>query len=169
MKMLDYIHQIWDYNYWARDKVWQCVCGISDEAYMQPVEYSMGSVHAQCVHTMWAEAIWLASVQNQSVPTFTPDDFADRNAVKAKWDMIQSQWLVYLSNLKEDDLDISFGKHSSSQRGTYTQTIGQVLIHVVNHGTDHRAQILRLLHGFGGDTVAQDMIFYFREKNALGL
>jgi uncharacterized damage-inducible protein DinB len=31
---------------------------------------------------------------------------------------------------------------------------------VVNHGTDHRAQILRLLHDFGVNTTGQDYIFY---------
>jgi uncharacterized damage-inducible protein DinB len=36
----------------------------------------------------------------------------------------------------------------------------QVLVHVVNHGTDHRAQLLRLLNDLGVETVSQDYIFY---------
>jgi uncharacterized damage-inducible protein DinB len=36
----------------------------------------------------------------------------------------------------------------------------QVLLHVVNHGTDHRAQLLRILHDMGVKTKAQDFIFY---------
>ncbi|NOK62014.1 MAG: hypothetical protein GFH23_1086650n1, partial [Chloroflexi bacterium AL-N1] len=36
----------------------------------------------------------------------------------------------------------------------------QVLLHVVNHGTDHRAQLLRLLHDLGVRTTSQDYIFY---------
>jgi uncharacterized damage-inducible protein DinB len=36
----------------------------------------------------------------------------------------------------------------------------QVLLHVVNHGTDHRAQTLRLLNDLGIKTVSQDYIFY---------
>jgi uncharacterized damage-inducible protein DinB len=35
-----------------------------------------------------------------------------------------------------------------------------VLLHVANHGTDHRAQLLRLLNDLGVRTVAQDDIFY---------
>ncbi len=38
--------------------------------------------------------------------------------------------------------------------------VWQVLIHVVNHGTDHRAQILRLLNDLGFTTGPQDYIFY---------
>ncbi len=36
----------------------------------------------------------------------------------------------------------------------------QVLLHVVNHGTDHRAQLLRLLNDLEVTTTSQDYIFY---------
>lgn len=36
----------------------------------------------------------------------------------------------------------------------------QVLLHVVNHGTDHRAQILRSLSDLGLTTPPQDYVFY---------
>lgn len=38
--------------------------------------------------------------------------------------------------------------------------VWQVLIHVINHATDHRAQILRSLHDLGIETPPQDFIFY---------
>jgi uncharacterized damage-inducible protein DinB len=38
--------------------------------------------------------------------------------------------------------------------------VWQVLLHVVNHGTDHRAQILRQLNDLGVETKWQDYIFY---------
>jgi uncharacterized damage-inducible protein DinB len=38
--------------------------------------------------------------------------------------------------------------------------VWQVLLHVVNHGTDHRAQLLRLLNDLGVETTSQDYIFY---------
>jgi uncharacterized damage-inducible protein DinB len=39
-----------------------------------------------------------------------------------------------------------------------------VLLHVCNHGTDHRAQLLRLLNDLGVKTTAQDYIFYVYEN-----
>jgi uncharacterized damage-inducible protein DinB len=38
--------------------------------------------------------------------------------------------------------------------------VWQVLLHVVNHCTDHRAQLLRLLSDLGLQTSYQDYIFY---------
>ena len=39
----------------------------------------------------------------------------------------------------------------------------QILLHVANHGTDHRAQLLRLLNDMGVQTKPQDYIFYVYE------
>jgi uncharacterized damage-inducible protein DinB len=39
----------------------------------------------------------------------------------------------------------------------------QVLLHMVNHGTDHRAQMLKILHDFGVKTESQDYIFFVCE------
>ena len=36
----------------------------------------------------------------------------------------------------------------------------QVLLQVVNHGTDHRAQILRALSDLGVETRSQDYVFF---------
>lgn len=36
----------------------------------------------------------------------------------------------------------------------------QVLLHVVNHGTDHRSQLLRLLNDLRVKTTSQDYIFF---------
>ncbi len=36
----------------------------------------------------------------------------------------------------------------------------QILFHVINHGTDHRAQILRQLNDMGIQTTSQDYLFY---------
>jgi uncharacterized damage-inducible protein DinB len=40
----------------------------------------------------------------------------------------------------------------------------QILAHVVNHGTDHRAQVLDLLHRLGAPNVEQDLIYYLWDQ-----
>jgi uncharacterized damage-inducible protein DinB len=40
-------------------------------------------------------------------------------------------------------------------------TIWQTLLHLVNHGTDHRAQVLRVLHDLKADTFDQDLVYYY--------
>jgi uncharacterized damage-inducible protein DinB len=39
-------------------------------------------------------------------------------------------------------------------------SIWQTLFHLVNHGIDHRAQVLQALYNFGDPTFEQDFAFY---------
>lgn len=42
---------------------------------------------------------------------------------------------------------------------------GELLLHVANHATDHRAQILAMLNQeFGATTCEQDLLFYLLDK-----
>ncbi|MBE2271224.1 MAG: hypothetical protein IAE80_23520, partial [Anaerolinea sp.] len=45
--------------------------------------------------------------------------------------------------------------------GTVNVPMWKLMLHVVNHGTDHRAQVLAMLHSLGAPTFAQDMVFHF--------
>jgi uncharacterized damage-inducible protein DinB len=63
----------------------------------------------------------------------------------------------YLAQLRDDMLFDKPIKEPEEDKGL---TVWQVLLHVVNHGTDHRAQLLRLIHDLGVKTTSQDFIFY---------
>jgi uncharacterized damage-inducible protein DinB len=39
---------------------------------------------------------------------------------------------------------------------------------VVNHGTYHRGQVTSMLRQVGAETVALDMLYFFREQNGAG-
>jgi uncharacterized damage-inducible protein DinB len=63
----------------------------------------------------------------------------------------------YLAELRDDML---FNKPIEEPEEDKDLILWQVLLHVVNHGTDHRAQLLRLLNDLGVKTMSQDYIFY---------
>ena len=63
----------------------------------------------------------------------------------------------YLAELRDDML---FDTPIEEPEEDKDLIVWQVLLHVVNHGTDHRAQLLRVLHDLGVQTTSQDYIFY---------
>ena len=66
----------------------------------------------------------------------------------------------YLDNLEDDMLsDKPFADDEDKDL-----IVWQVLLHVVNHGTDHRAQLLRSLNDLGLKTTSQDFIFYVSDN-----
>ncbi len=55
-----------DYSYWAHRRVWDCIMKLSDEQFARPSDYSIGSLHAQVVHTMSSEDLWLRRIRNEA-------------------------------------------------------------------------------------------------------
>ena len=66
----------------------------------------------------------------------------------------------YLGKLRDD---MFFTKPFPDHDEDKDLILWQVLLHVANHGTDHRAQLLRLLNDLGVKTESQDYIFYVYE------
>jgi uncharacterized damage-inducible protein DinB len=163
--MRDYIQMLFDYTYWAHKRIWtNCILPLSDEQYRQPLDYSVGSVHNQMVHTMSAEWMWLTRLYGQN-PTMMldPNDFADRDAVRQRWDVVEGEMRAYISTLPEDLSSLTFTYTTTSGK-SYTQPVLHILLQLINHGTDHRAQTLAMIHTLGGMTIAQDLLIYLRER-----
>ena len=161
---LDVIQMLYDYNYWAHRRVWDYLIRLEDEAFYRNVDYSIGSIHSQLVHTMSAEWIWLSRLQGTS-PTavLQNEDYPTREAIRLKWDEIENDMRRFLNKLDDSRLNESF-TFNSTKGIPHEESVLGVLIHVVNHGTDHRAQMLALCHQLGGETIEQDLTYYLREQ-----
>ena len=71
---------------------------------------------------------------------------------------------TYLTVLDADILNSKPLKDSKDAE----MTVAQVLLHVANHGTDHRAQLLMLLDQAGVKTFPQDYYFYITDPEWFG-
>ncbi len=165
MSLLSHVRIMYDYTYWAHRLVWdKSILALTDEQFTRPLDYSMGSIHHQVVHTLSAEWIWFSRMHGAN-PTamLNPADYPTRADVRAKWDEVESMVRGYLATLTEDALMQPLVYKSTTGKPD-TQPVGILLMHVANHGTDHRAQMLAMLHGLGAPTVEQDLIYYLRRR-----
>ncbi len=151
-----------DYSYWAHRRVWDCLMQLSDEQFTRPSDYSIGSLHAQVVHTMSSEDLWLRRLRNEAPkPAFeSPDAYPTRAAIRARWDEVEAEWRAFGETLTDDLLEQTFTFRSITEDKLKTQFIWEGVTQILNHATDHRAQILALIHQVGGATLEQDFIFY---------
>lgn len=163
--MLDLIHSMWHYNYWAHHKLLVCVQTISEEDFNRPVAYSNGSVHVHLAHVMWAEAVWYARLNDETRPTFMPEDYPTLQLIREKWDSIEHKWLTYIKQLTTDDLARKI-EVVPSTGNPYICSVSEILLHVVNHGTNHRSQVLQLSDSYGGQTFEHDISRYYRVRSS---
>lgn len=160
------INTLFDYNYGAHDLIWDGAMELTPEQFIEESDYSWLSVRNHLVHVMSTDNRWLARVQNQTnLPErLEPADYPDQDATREKWDDIRDRVIYYVTRLTQDELDAIVEVNIPHRGGVYRNRRWEILVHMVNHGTDHRAQILARLHELGAMTVEQDLILYLWDK-----
>jgi len=157
MLSVEIIQAMVTYHYALFRRVWDTsIMTLTDEQFITEIPYSHGSVRNHMVHLAAVDRGWMLGMQedpNARANRPQPADFPTRASAHALWENSAQQFSDYVATLDEDALRY----HPQDLPLTRWQTI----LHVVNHGTDHRAQVLRALHDLGAPTFEQDMFFYF--------
>jgi uncharacterized damage-inducible protein DinB len=154
----DAFRHFYNYHFAENRVVWKHVASLSFEQFTQPVAYSHGSVRDQIIHLIDAEQMWFSELRAfRPMEPIPASDVDDRDAIRAYWDNVEQNIRAYLSDLQDDML---LSKPIKEPDEDQILTVWQVLLHVANHATDHRAQLLRVLHDLGVETKSQDYIFY---------
>jgi uncharacterized damage-inducible protein DinB len=155
----DAFRQFYDYHFAENHKIWDWfVKRLTPEQFTQPLGYSHGSVRDHLVHIMDVDEGWFSELQgitpSEPLPAAQGDD---RQAIRAHWDGVERMMRAYLADLRDNMLSEKPIKEPEEDQDLM---VWQVLLHVANHGTDHRAQILRSLNDLGLETPPQDYMFY---------
>ena len=147
----------YDYHFAENRKLWDSyVTQLSEEKFTQQIDYSRGSVRDQILHIISCDDTWFSGLRGVALPEdLKPADFPDRPGIRAHWDRVEQAMRSYLADLRDEML---FEKPLDGEDKDLI--LWQVLLHVVNHGTDHRAQLLRILNDLGVKTSYQDYIFH---------
>ncbi len=159
------IRRLYDYHFAQHDQVWASIEHLTDAMFVQDIPYSIGSVRNHMVHLMSVDQRWFARAMGVPMPErLHQTDYLTRSAVKAGWDSVQARLRSYITDtLTEADLDrvVPYTVRRLQGDMEHTSAVWEILVHVVNHGTDHRSQLLRILHDFGAPTFEQDMMVYW--------
>ncbi|MCI0714387.1 MAG: DinB family protein [Chloroflexi bacterium] len=155
------IQTLIDYHYGRYREVWDSIMTLSDEQFVQEIPYSWGSVRNHMVHLVDDDASWIAFLERKDrLPLLQPEDFPTRAAVRIEYNAGEAHILNFINQIDEAALQQEYIWHPPPAPGPQRVTAWQVLVHIVNHGTDHRAQILRALYDLGAPTFDQDLMSY---------
>jgi uncharacterized damage-inducible protein DinB len=154
------IHTMVEYHVASNRRLWHHLMEhVTDEQFTQALGYSHGSIRHQIVHLAQTDRYWLHDIQAKLVTGLTPADYPTRQSFTTIWEGIEQALLAYVQSLTAADLE--------EVPAGLVETRWQALVHVVNHGTDHRAQILSMLHSLGAPTYGQDLADYLRGQRWL--
>lgn len=142
-----------DYHLDMTRRVWDSILHITDEQFLVDDAYSRGSIRNLMVHLTSTDRRWLAGLKNvEDVGHLKLEEYPTRTQAREIFEIVAKDLADYISTLTEEDLN-SHNDKISEPRWT-------VILHIINHGTDHRSTVLQRLHEFGAPTFDQDFIIW---------
>jgi uncharacterized damage-inducible protein DinB len=155
---------LFDYNYWANSRILDAAGGLTDEQYVTVVPgLSHGSIRATLVHALAAEQIWRRRCLEGISPTtlLKEADCSTLEWLRALWTEEEAAMRAGLARLTDEALAARLAYRTTGGRAM-EDTLWQLLAHLVNHGTQHRAEAAVALTAFGQSPGDVDLIVYLR-------
>ncbi len=162
--LLEVVNTLYGYNAWANRRILDTAAGLDPDSYFARLGGSFDSVHDTLVHIMGAQWVWLRRWLGESPRALpAPADFADLADLRRRWDEVEAETGWFVSGLDEASL---------SRPVTYRDTRGvehsfplwQLMVHQVNHATQHRSEVAMMLTRLGHSPGELDFLRYLARR-----
>ena len=148
------------YNQWANEKILASIDGMTAEELARPVDAYFGSLGKNLQHVLVAMRIWLARWKGD--PPVKLDE-----PITAPW---RDAYAITHDDFRKfvdplTDADTERVVHYRNTKGApFQMGLAELIRHVVNHGTHHRAEIGMLLERIGRSPGDMDYVYYRLQK-----
>jgi uncharacterized damage-inducible protein DinB len=146
-------------------KLWDAIEALGEAAFAAPATYSLGSIRNHMVHLGSVDGAWHNGLIGQPREAFSwlaleeyPTVYPTIASARAFQTSMTQRVVDALAGWSEADLAVV--------PANMRETRWQIITHLVTHGVDHRAQVLRLIADLGGQTFPQDLIMYVWEQQS---
>jgi uncharacterized damage-inducible protein DinB len=143
------------YSNWASRVLMDAVRALPPGELARPTGISHHSILGTMTHLHFADWIWYTRVaESMEKPAETLE------ALDRDWPGLQQRWEAFCDGLS--DADLARGIAYRSIRGyDAVATVEQVVLHLVNHGTLHRGQVMGMIRQLGVAPPGTDLMHYY--------
>ncbi len=153
------------YNCWASNKLFDCINNLSDDQVNREITSSFSSIYKTVLHMLDAENIWWQRIKLAEHIDVPSENFKGSIGELTRVLAAQSkQWEEWIANATENQLTHVFA-YQNSKKEQFKQPVHEVILHLFNHGTYHRGQLVTILRQLGIDKIPPtDFIVFCRKK-----
>lgn len=158
------LRRLYAFHRWANARTLDTAAGLSAEEVTRDLRSSFPSVLATLVHLLSAEWIWLERWKGNS-PAGWPagESLVTFALLRQKWSEVEREQAALLES-RGDEGFARVIAYRNIKGEPYENPLGDILQHVVNHGTYHRGQLATMFRQLGHKPPATDFIQYLRER-----
>jgi len=154
------LHDFARYNQWANDEYFNWLEKLPEEITEKETISSFPTIKATLLHLWGAEYGWMCALhQKEWTKPYEGDSFnGSFPELVAGFRKTTQEFTAYVESLSEEELkrEISLSNNSSS-------TAQDIILHVINHSTYHRGQIITMARALGDTAPPRaDYIYYKR-------
>jgi len=163
------IQFIYEYNYWANGKILAACATVSEEQFLAPAEFPFGSsrggsLRGTILHIVDAEYGWRDFFEtNIFGEDLKAEDFPTFSSLEKKFHEEEQAMQAYLNGLSDEDV-ISHKKYINDEGIHRDRILWHCLLHVVNHGTQHRSEAAALLTRYNASPGDLDFTLFLIES-----
>src|ERR1041384_2406095 len=143
------------YNNWASQVLMHAIRELPPGELEKPTGISHHSVLGTMTHLHFADWIWYTRVAE---PMDKPAETLD--ALEREWPALQQRWEAFCDSLSDADLSRPI-PYRSIRGYDAVANVEQVVLHLVNHGTLHRGQVMGMIRQLGVVPPGTDLLHYY--------
>lgn len=151
------------YSAWASRKLAEAVFTLPDAVIEKPVGVSHGSLLGTLAHILWADWLWFTRVVE---PMEKPGQ--TREVLVTIWPELQDKWIAWAERANDAEIQRVVEYRSILDNQIARTPAWQIVLHVVNHATLHRGQVMGMLRQMEIAPPHTDLMNFYRELTAAG-
>ena len=154
---------LYKYNQWANAKILHAAASLTPEQFLAPATFPHGGLRGTLVHALSAEWIWRTRWEGTS-PAFMlkAEEFPDFPSLRSRWSAEEMRLMDFVSGIPEQRLENTF-EYTNTSGKPFRRVLWHAMVHLVNHGTQHRTEAAAMLTDFGCSPGDIDLIFFVSE------
>jgi uncharacterized damage-inducible protein DinB len=154
-----------DYHYWAQERVFDRVESVPLDQFTRDMGNSFPSIRDTLAHIHYAECVWYARWQEETLPMPSADMFPDVDSLRQVTRDHEKRMRSLLERLGQDGINTRLTYPSRLDGKTHTSVFWQMFQHLINHSTYHRGQVTTMLRQLGEEPPERtDLIQFYWDR-----
>jgi uncharacterized damage-inducible protein DinB len=154
--------QFFNYHSWANKQLIEHLSKLPKEIINEEVKSVFPSISQTFAHMYAVDELWFLRISGKSLNSIESKPFKTIQEMNDAFTYLHHEMLEFL-NLKDDLEQTVIYTNTKGQR--FTNSIREIIYHIVNHGTYHRGNIAAMIRQLGYQGISTDYIYYLRNMN----